>query len=558
MIYRLFCVFLFVNLGYSQVNEKLPLDSLNKKSYNELMHNIYVFLSKNDTLNISAYSDAYLKKAKFEKDSMRIAEAYHYKAASTQIDELILKYLDTSLIYSEKNEGFIVPASTYLTKSVIYSRKLNYKKALNYFLLAHNASKRNNNDYYACLAKYNIGVIKSRIGLHKEALEYAKESWDYQKTKTINSQYLSTLSLLSSEYSSVGNLEVATELNKKGIRESKEVNDVELYGMFVLLEGINLYRKKNYDAAIDSITKSLPTHITYKDMVYEAAAYLYLGKSYYNKRKYKKSLYNFKKVDSIFSITDGDGLLPKCREAYNVLIKDSKQKNDLNLQLYYTNQLLKFDNYLQNNYQYISSTIYKEHETPILIAEKEEVISKLKNNNNVYLYFLVLLILLTIIILVILIVNYRNKKKYKKKFELLMKSNIEKKEDKKLNKDKNSIDLDENIVNDILNKLELFEKKKSFLKKKISLNTLSKEFKVNSKYISKVINAYKEKTISQYVNSLRLEYCIDRLKKDKKFRKYTLDYIASESGFSTRRAFNIAFFKQTGISPSFFMKNLKN
>ena len=173
----------------------------------------------------------------------------------------------------------------------------------------------------------------------------------------IVSVLITSLSLLSSEYSSIGNLEVATELNNRGIRESKEVNNTELYGMFVLLEGINLYRKENYNAAIDSITKSLPIHISNKDIIYEAAAYLYLGKLYNNSEDYEKSLYNFKKVDSIFLITNG--LLPKCREAYNFLINDSKRKNDLNLQLYYTNQLLKFDNSLQDNYQYDHSPIIR-------------------------------------------------------------------------------------------------------------------------------------------------------------------------------------------------------
>ncbi|WP_046757832.1 helix-turn-helix domain-containing protein [Kordia jejudonensis] len=94
--------------------------------------------------------------------------------------------------------------------------------------------------------------------------------------------------------------------------------------------------------------------------------------------------------------------------------------------------------------------------------------------------------------------------------------------------------------------------------KKISLGRLSENFNTNSKYISKIINEYKGKTVSQYINSLRLDYCINRLKNDNKFRKYSLDHIADESGYSTRRAFNNAFLKKTGISPSYFIKKLSD
>lgn len=522
------------------------------------MNEIYSLRYKNDTINTKLHAYAYLKKAKIDGDSMRMAEAYHYIGASTRDYKLTLKYLDTSLSYSKNNEGFIVPASTYLTKSVIYSRNSNYKRALNNFLLAHEAAKRNNNQYYTSIAKYNIGVIKSRIGSHDEALEYAKESWSFHKDEKISNEYLWNLALLSGENTYVGNLEIGSDLNKKGIKESLIVNDTILYSMFVFLEGINLFERKQYSTAIDSIEKSLQTHINNKHTVYAAASYYYLGKSFYMNDQYEKAINNFKKVDSIF--LNFDGLLPKCREAFKYLIDYAKQKKDLELQLYYTNQLLKFDNSLQNNYQYISSTIYKEHETPLLVEEKERVINKLKSNNNKYLYYIILSFILVSIIFIVLIFNNKKKKKYKQQFEKLMKLRNEQEEITKLHTKKNvhSIDIDKKIISTVLNKLEEFEKNQTFLEKKITLITLSEKIGVNSKYVSKIINTYKEKTVSQYVNSLRLNYCINRLESDSKFRKYALDHIASEVGFNTRRAFNTAFLKKTGISPSYFIENLKS
>lgn len=547
---------LAINLAHSQANYETIADSLKSKSYEELIYNIYTYRAKKDTVTTLNFSRAYLKKALKQKDSMRIAEAYHYIGASTFNEELTMKYLDTSLIYSKNHEGYIVPASTYLTKSVIYSKKSNYKKALNNFLLAYSSAKRNKNRHYASLATYNIAVIKSRIGLHEEALDYAKKAWNYKKDKKVNSSYLWTLTLLSNEYINTGDLKTSTNLNKIGIKKSLEANLPVLLDMFVFLEGINAYYKKNYSAAIDSIKKTIPTHIKENHKVQLAVAYLYLGKTYYDNNEYVESISNFRKVDSIF--LSFEGLLPRCREAYDYLIKDAKKKEDLELELYYTNQLLKFDNSLQKNYQYISSTIYKEHETPILLEQKDKIISKLTANNNRYSYYIIFAILISIIIFIFLLVNYKRRKKYKNKFEKLIKSYNDKKEENiKIKKENTqSLKLDEKIVERILIKLENFENEKLYLRKKISLNTLSKDFDINSKYISQVINHYKEKTVSQYINSLRLNYCINRLKNDEKFRKYTLEYIASECGFNTRRSFNIAFLKETGISPSFFIDKL--
>lgn len=553
---RFLYMLLFTCTCFCQESEKLVVDSLQKKNFGELIYKIYTYRSKKDTLSLKLYSEAYLKRAIYRGDSMRISEGYHFKAASTFDDNLTIKYLDTSLIYSKNHEGEIVPASTYLTKSVIYSRKSNYKEALNNLLLAYSSAKRNNSENYTSVATYNIGVIKSRIGLHQEALKYAKEAWNYRKKGRVNSQYLWCLSLLSSESTNTGDLETGTRLNKLGVKNSIETNNLILRDIFVFLEGVNLYHKKEYYASIDNLNKSLPTHIKNNHNVQEAAIYLYLGKSYYNIKEHDNAMLNFKKVDSVF-LKQG-GLLPKCREAYKFLIDDAKQNNDLKLQLYYTNQLLKFDNLLQKNYEYISSTIYKKHETPLLLEEKDNVINKLKNNNNRYSYYIILSIFISLLIFSFLIINYKRKRKYKEKFEELMKLNKENKIQVVKNKKIKSITLDEDTISKVLNKLYEFETQKTFLEKKMSLNSLSKEIGVNSKYISKVINIYKEKTVSQYINTLRLNYCVERLKNDRKFRKYTLDYIAGESGFSTRRAFNTAFLKQTGISPSYFINSLNN
>lgn len=553
---------LFLCICYSKQDIMKSNDSLKSKSYYDLSMSIYRNLAKGDTISVERYAYYYLKRALRNNDSTRIAEAYHYIAASSKNDEILLKYLDLSLVFSNNNESFIVPSSTYLTKSVIYSKKSNYKKALDFFLLAHQAAKRVNNENYLYIAKYNIGIIKSRIGLHNEALKYAEECWKYSNRIDKSDNHLDYLALLSNEYSYTGKLEQSSKLNKIGIDEALKTDNKELYNLFVTIEGVNLFFKKEFKLSINSLNKSLPYFIRENNKVYEASIYYYLGKSYYAKGEKKLALKSFKKVDSISLLSDG--LLPNCRESYNYLIENSKNVKDLKSQLYYTEQLLRFDSLLLSNYQYISSTIYNEHETPILIAEKEVIINKLKRNNKSYVYYMITLFIIVFTVVIFLVINYKKKRLYKEKFNELM-MNESKFKDKQSDKNisiieenNNDIDIDSEIVKIIIEKLEYFETNKLYLVKGISLSDLSEKFDINSKYISKIINAYKDKTVSQYINSLRLEYCIERLKEDSKFRKYTIDYIADESGFGTRRSFNSAFVKKTGISPSYFIKNISS
>ncbi|WP_046757831.1 tetratricopeptide repeat protein [Kordia jejudonensis] len=439
------CFFAFSLVGNAQEKINNNKVSVEGKSYDQLANEIYKFHALNDTISVDVLASKYLRKGIYDNDSIRISEGYLFMSGSTLEKNKRLKFLDSSLFFCGNKNKYLVPASTYLTKSVIYSRNSDYKKALNNFILAHNSAEKSGNDYYKSLAKYNIGIIKSRIGLHEEALVYAKDSWNYHEKMPVSRNYLWSLSLLSSEYSYTGELNKATDLNTKGIIDSKSVNDTVLYSMFVLLEGINQYHKKNYKSSIDSINKSLHTHIKNDHKVYEAASYLYLGKSYYENNEYSKAISNFKKVDSIFHINNG--LLPKSREAYIFLIENAKKTNDLETQLYYTNQLLKFDNLLQNNYQYISSTIYKQHEQPILLSKKQRIINVLKSNNNRYLYYVSTLMLISIVILIILIVNYKKKKKYKSKFdELMSNSNITSKYQMDKKNQSKSIDIDEKNI----------------------------------------------------------------------------------------------------------------
>lgn len=91
----------------------------------------------------------------------------------------------------------------------------------------------------------------------------------------------------------------------------------------------------------------------------------------------------------------------------------------------------------------------------------------------------------------------------------------------------------------------------------INLNSLAKNMGTNSNYLSKIINFHKGDNFSTYLSDLRIEYTIEALQKQSKLREYTIKTIAHEVGFGNTESFTKAFYKKTGLYPSYFIKQLK-
>ncbi len=112
---------------------------------------------------------------------------------------------------------------------------------------------------------------------------------------------------------------------------------------------------------------------------------------------------------------------------------------------------------------------------------------------------------------------------------------------------------------EVYDKLELalhqFENENQYLEV-ITLAELAKKLDSNTTYLSKFINDSKGQNFSQYLNELRIKYIVGQLKVDSKLRSYTIKAIAEEVGYGTAQSFSKAFFQQTGIYPSYFIKKL--
>ena len=110
----------------------------------------------------------------------------------------------------------------------------------------------------------------------------------------------------------------------------------------------------------------------------------------------------------------------------------------------------------------------------------------------------------------------------------------------------------------ILNKLKRFENSKRFLNKDISLAVLAGQLDSNTKYLSEIINSHYHVNFNTYINKLRINYIIEKLKNDPNYINYKISYLADNCGFSSHSSFATVFKSITGISPVKFIELLND
>ena len=124
-------------------------------------------------------------------------------------------------------------------------------------------------------------------------------------------------------------------------------------------------------------------------------------------------------------------------------------------------------------------------------------------------------------------------------------------------KTESSAMMNEETERKLLLKLQEFEASTLFLENTISLSSLSTYCQTNSKYLSYIINTYQKKDFNNYINELRINYIVKKLKDFPIYRKYKMAVLSEEAGFSSQNKFSTVFKKIMTMSPSVFIAYLQ-
>lgn len=525
-------------------------DSLINYSSEEIIKKIG---TSNNNFVRKLYSKTLLQKAKTEKDTTNIILSYDLLAFFD--DEIYrITYLDSLISLSKIKDYDLSLSQGLIDRANTYFKNRLFTNALDDYLRAYEYALKTKDLKLTYSAQHGIGVLKKRIGDLNEALKIHKDNLQYFDNPSPNftkQNHLNTIFSLSSTYKELNDLDSSTKYNTLGITLSKEYENEEMYNLFVLNEGTVLFHKNKIDSSLDSIQKA---RLYFEKQNFKrdlAFVYFYLGKIYLSKNKSELAIGYLKKVDTIFQQTND--IHPDLNSTYKLLSNYYKQQGDTYNQLNYLNRLITLDSTLNSYQSYLGKKLKNQYDMPQLIAERNEIINSLENKTLNLKY--ILLISFLIIVFSYIVFVYRQKI-LKKRFEKILNSDSNQKSVNANNQNHEKNEIPTQVINDIISKLEKFEKNNDFINSKLNLFELAKSLNTNSNYLSKVINTSKGVNFSTYLNDLRIDFAINKLKNSKSFKNYKISVIANEVGFNNPETFSRLFKKKTGIYPSYFIEQI--
>lgn len=548
--------FLLINIAVFSQNKDSNLEN---KSFKELRK---LFFENEDNKSIQhKIAKLLVTKAKKENNSSNLARAYYTNSLLHTGTKKIV-YFDsiinhTNISYSDDS----FPMFAFLEKGYELQNMNKIDEAIiNYKLAEDEALKRNKMNFYYIVQSEIGGLYSENLGEYKKAIPYYLSYYNHFKNKkNVNGDYEKALFSLADVYKSLHNTDSTTYYNKQGYKVSIENKNEYMKSLFVLNEGANHLLKKEYKIALDSINKSYKGIADANDQHNILAYYYYKGIANKELGNHKIAVSNFRAVDSLFAVNKN--YYPEFVSGYEFLVDYYAKNNRSDSTMYYFNKLKEIDKYFQTNYKELLKSLHTNYDIPKVIKNKEREINKLNDQSKWQLS----LLFFSLFFVVLFVILYWKQKKQRKilhdKFERLMQNQaqlLDNTYEVVNNESANTITLSDEVVNDLLVKLESFEKNQTYLEQNIAIDYLVNLFDSNSSYVSKVINHFKQKTFSQYINDLRIDFVVEQLKTNKTWRKYTIQALANEIGFSSPDSFTRAFYKRTGIKTSYFLKNLSN
>ena len=530
-------------------------------SFLELEHKIDSLFNTNG--NALPLVQFYFKKSKKENNLKALVYAYRY-ASQNPSENYKIKYSDSAILVAKKINDNSILAEAYINKSSLLVAKNQHDVASNYLMLANKIAENTNDDYL----KYQTIYLIAQNYLYLGQLSDAKK--EYEKCVNFYSENLNKSNTFGKNYemmfiySLISLIDTNSKLNQfsdnkilleKAFKYIKENSSNFYYAYFISCEGTNAYYLKNYFLAIEKLKKA---KTLYQDNFPHYTEIFYIGMSYWKLGNKKEAVKYFEKLDKEYYKDKNQD--PQFRPAYELLIEYYASKNNTDKQLEYINKLMSLDKSYEKNYKYLFAKIHKEYDTKKLIDEKNSIETNLK----VHQYLTLFVIIISIVLISFSTYKYfQMQKKYKERFEQIISKNteIEKTHVTIVDEDKTVTPkiagLSESTVTYILEQLNIFEKEQQFLDYKITQKLLSEKLGTNPTYLSKIINAYKGKNFSNYLNDLRLEFIVELLKTEHQFLEKEIKELANIAGFTNAEAFSDNFQRKFEIKPSYFIKMMK-
>ncbi|WP_160130355.1 helix-turn-helix domain-containing protein [Kordia antarctica] len=523
-----------------------------------------IFYAKKDTLLGLQYSKYFLERGKTQENyeiqyfsSFQIAYVEYNRSDYKQA----LKYAYQSVKVAEKLQDTINSISSNILLGSTWYVLGNYEDALESYLTAKELASHIENSSYEIICLTNVANTRIKLNRYEDALksyDLIIKTLDEKKDASFvqfKETYLSSLLGKGLCLIELGIYQKAQETFDKGIKLA-EANDLQIYkGYFYISLGKLSYEKKEYHASLGFLKQGKDKLQNYSGLQNNLRiADYYVAKCYYQQKKYEEAILlldeNFERI--------GDNLLAdKLEEMYQLAIDISKIQTDQNKQVIYYSKLREITKFKRDRKSAAKDLLHnddlKDYDIRNEKLENEKTQSLIDKRIISTISIVILILLLTIFLL------YRRKTKIKEQKFLAI---IEKISHHQLKDTSQKVSQDYKIKDEkakvILEKLQELENTHFYLSQDCNLYTTAKLLNTNTTYLSKALNDVKKQSFNQYLNKLRIDYVLVKLKEDSVFRSYTIHAVSKEIGYKSATTFIKEFKNKTGLNPSYYIKKIEN
>lgn len=403
--------------------------------------------------------------------------------------------------------------------SELFVAKNDNENALRFLNKAKILLKEIDNSEIRILVMSNIATVYKLLKKHKKALTCFQKVYDLQKTSYNKVFTHNTLLQIAELHKLTKNYKLAHQYLDSCQIVSEQIGSKQTL-FYAKLQRAELFLLQNNTEQANKILIKLLNKMEQEQYLeIKLGIYLRLSDLYKIRNEYEKSLFYFQKYQEL--------LMNKLEKAYTFQL--GKIQNDSKLQSL-TDKL----------------TIAKYQNT----VKQKEI-----NYRKRITFFIGSISVLLILFSLILLKLYIDKTKalkhlVKKNLELVKQipfstekeqiNNYVKEEDNNKSKE---------LVKLLIEKIEIEE---IYLQNKITVTDVAKKLDTNRTYLSAAISSVLDTNFNNLINKYRIEKA--RIMLSQTEQKLTIEGIANNVGFNSKSAFNIAFKKFTGVTPSALRK----
>ncbi len=484
------------------------------------------------------FSKEYLDEFNKEIDTRNFTYEREYKRA-----ERLLKI-------SQSDDEF---ARSYANMGYAKYKLFKYSEAIPLMEKAKQYAQKSN--YVLFLFGMNITLKDAykKIGFNKKSEECWEEAQNIAKKYNDDKLLFSVYNVFATDFENEGKYDDAITYHKKNLELIKDdqkniltaasINSSIAYDY---LKGNQVQQAKSYlIKATPIIENKENTHKIQELEIY------YLAKALFAYQKHDKN---------------------EAKNYFKLGLNEAKRRNDKDKFVLITEELLKTDINFQNNKlifeTYIDSQNTKAGEIEKVVGKDEYHKTELIKRSKSYISSLIASILIVAILSLMLIYFYKRKnKRLKEKIDKIVAeytANVQSKQkdstfiDNKSTEIKKSISISKETEQYLLQKIEQFEKGNDFTEKSFTMAKMAALMDSNAMHINYVLQRYRGKTFSDYINELKINYIVQLLIKNPQYLNYKISYLSDLAGFSNHSRFTQIFKKELGISPSEFISGLES